>query len=183
MAKTQLMSVAEYFNTPETSLPMELVYGVLRVADAPFAQHQAAVGDFYLALATHVREHNLGEIWLSPIDVLFDAEKALILQPDLLFISKERSHIVTDRVRGIPDMVVEILSPHPRIGKLEERIGWFTEYGVRECWLLHQQRRQLEVLQFADGAIARRTSFGPWAPIRSEVLPDFDRTPGSILRW
>jgi Uma2 family endonuclease len=177
------MTTEEYLKTPESKAPTELIYGVLRVADSPMPSHQAAVADFYLALSTHVREQRIGDIWLSPLDVIFDAPKALILQPDLFFVSNDRSHILTDRMRGAPDLVVEILSPHPRIGQLDERIAWFAEYGVRECWLLHQFERRLEVLSFANGVVADRSSFDERTPIRSSVLPEFNRTLTSILRW
>jgi Uma2 family endonuclease len=176
------MTTQEYLETPESMLPTELIYGVLRVADSPMPRHQAAVLDFTLALVGHVRDKHLGEIWISPIDVIFDADRHLILQPDLLFISNERSHILTDRIRGAPDLVVEVLSPHPRIGRLEERIAWFAQYDVRECWLLHQLEKRLEVLRFANGRVAERVSFDEKTPIRSSVLPDFERTLGSMLR-
>ena len=108
--------------------------------------------------------------------------RALIVQPDLFFISNERSHILTDRVRGAPDLVVEVLSPFPRIGKLGERVGWFPQYGVRECWLMHQLERRIEVLNFV-GTIVRARVVRQRTPIRSRVLPEFDRSPESILRW
>jgi len=183
LAKDHLMTTEEYLNTPETVLPQELIYGALRVADAPLPRHQAAVADFHLALAGHVREQRLGEIWLSPIDVIFDAERSLVLQPDLLFISNERSGILTDRIRGAPDMVVEVLSPHPRIGKLDERLGWFAQYGVRESWLLHQLDRRFEILSFAEGTTTSCVSFDYRTAIRSQVLPGFRQSIDSILRW
>lgn len=183
MPDIESMSTEEYLNTPESLLPTELAYGVLRVADSPMPRHQSAVADFHLSLAAHVQEKRLGKIWLSPLDVILDAKKALIVQPDLLFISNERRHILTDRIRGAPDMVFEILSPHPRVGKLNEHIQWFGEYGVRECWLLHQSERRLEVLSFADRRVARRESFDERTPVRSAVLPDFDRSVASILSW
>ena len=182
-ATGHLMTTAEYLSTPETVVPQELIYGVLRAADAPLPQHQAAVGDFHLALATHVHERSVGEIWLSPIDVILDAERALVLQPDLLFISNERSGILTDRIRGAPDMVLEVLSPHPRIGRLAERVTWFAQYGVRECWLFHQLERRLEILSLLDGSVAGRISFLEHVPIHSAVLPDFQQSISSILRW
>ncbi len=40
-------------------------------------------------------------------------------------------------VWGAPDMVLEVMSPHPRIGDLQERIRWCNHYGVQECWLVH----------------------------------------------
>ena len=181
--RARLMTTEEYLNTPETVVPQELIYGVLRVADSPLPQHQAAVGDFYLALVSHVREHKLGEIWLSPIDVIFDAKEALVLQPDLLFISNERSGILTDRIRGAPDMVLEVLSPHPRIGKLEERLRWFAQYGVRECWLLHQLARRFEILTFSDGKTSSCVSFDYKTAVRSQVLPEFRQNIDAILRW
>lgn len=176
-----LMTVDEYFRTPETLQPMELVYGVLRVADAPTSRHQSAVAHLFRALDAHVRERDLGEVWLSPLDVVLDEERALIVQPDLFFVSKSRAWIVRERVRGAPDLVVEVLSPNPRIGKTEERVEWFARYGVRECWLVHQDRRDVTVVEFADEMIHRKAVFRQGATIRSGVLPDFAGTWDSIF--
>ena len=177
------MTTQEYLATPETVVPQELAYGVLRVAESPLPIHQKAVAELFRALDSHVRARGLGEMWLSPLDVILDHERALVVQPDLLFISRERSSIVTDRVRGAPDLVVEVLSPNPRIGRLDERLGWFATYGVRECWAVHQLEKRLEVLRFDQGRIASRVSFVENAPIRSSVLPDFTRTLRSMLGW
>ena len=183
MPQEQMMTTAEYLRTPESLVPTELIYGKLRVAESPLPRHQAVVLDLTLALVAHVQERRLGEVWISPLDVILDAERALIVQPDLFFISNERSHILSDRVRGAPDLVVEVLSPNPRIGKLGERIGWFQEYGVKECWLIHQLEHRIEVLNFIGTNVIDRASFDNMTPIRSQVLPDFDRTLGSMLRW
>ena len=111
---------------------------------------------------------------------MLDRGKHLIVQPDLLFVSVERLGMVTDRVWGAPDLVVEILSPKPRIGTLDERIAWFAEYGVRECWLIRQEEREVDVLGLDNNGLARST-FGPSGPIRSVVLPAFDFTLERIL--
>jgi hypothetical protein len=71
-AAPRLMTVDDYFNTPETLKPMELAFGVLRVAESPSPRHQSAVGDFFLALDAHVRARQLGRMWLSPLDVVAD---------------------------------------------------------------------------------------------------------------
>ena len=183
MTDHQLMTTEEYLRTPEALVPTELIYGVLRVAESPFAPHQAAVRDLMIAMVAYVRNEQLGEMWVAPLDVILDAARHLVLQPDLFFVSKEQSHIVTDRVRGTPDLVVEVLSPQPRIGKLGERLAWFAEYGVQECWLVHQLERRIEVIMFAEGAILSRVSFDERTPIRSTVLPGFNRTLASLLRW
>ena len=183
MTNPQLMTTREYLETPETLVPTELIYGVLRAADAPLAHHQRAVRDLCFALVEHAESRHLGEVLVSPLDVILDVERALVVQPDLLFISNERSHILTDRVYGAPDLVVEVLSPRPRIGELAERMSWFAEYGVRECWIVHESQRRVEVISFDGGKVTARTSFHEKAPIRSQVLPDFDRSLASILRW
>lgn len=173
-----LMTVDDYFRTPETVKPMELAFGVLRVADAPSPRHQSAVAALFRALDAHVRARGLGEVWLAPLDVVLDERKALVVQPDLLFISNEREWIVKDRMRGAPDLVVEVLSPQPRIGETEERVRWFGEYGVRECWLVHEDRREVTVVDFAAGA---RRTHGARDPIPSHVLPEFTSALHDIL--
>jgi Uma2 family endonuclease len=182
MAPAPILTTDEYLRTPETLQPTELVYGALRVADAPSVRHQQAVGAFYLALAPHVRARRLGAVLLSPLDVIFDRDRALVLQPDLVFVSNARRAILRDKIIGPPDMVLEVLSPDPRIGALQERIGWFAEYGVREIWLLHQIEEQLEILGVHSGRVATRRSCDYLTPIDSSVLPEFTVSMDDILR-
>ena len=168
------MTLAEYFRTEESNLPQELAYGRWLVKDAPTPRHQNAVGDFYFALRPFVRRARLGDVWLSPIDVVLDRENALVVQPDLIFVRNDRLHIVTDHVRGAPDMVLEVLSPYPRIGRLHERLEWFARYGVRECWLFHQPQVRLEIVTFDRGAITSAKAFEADDAIRSDPFPGFD---------
>jgi len=181
VAAPKLMTVDDYFNTPETVKPMELVFGAVRVSDAPTPRHQSAVLHLCLALDRHVRARQLGRVWIAPLDVVLHEPKALIVQPDLFFVSNERDWIVTDRVRGAPDLVVEVLSPQPRIGATEERVGWFAEYGVRECWLVHQDERAVAVMDFTDRRIGGRRLHREHEPIVSRVLPEFTASLKEIL--
>jgi Uma2 family endonuclease len=175
------MTTHEYLRTPETLLPHELVYGFVRDAPAPSAGHQWAVGDIYMCLRTHLAQAGSGHVWMAPIDVVLDREQDLVVQPDLIVVSNERRHIVADRVWGAPDLVIEVMSPRPRIGTLDERLEWFAQYGVRECWLVRPAIRQVEVIAFAAGRGTDQRVFGPHEPIASTVLPGLKQTPGSIL--
>jgi Uma2 family endonuclease len=139
----------------------------------PTPRHQHAVAQLFLALNAHVRSRELGRVWLSPLDVILDESKALVVQPDLMFISRDREYIVQDRVRGAPDLVIEVLSPSPRIGRTEEHLRWFAEYGVRECWLLRQDRKSLQVLEFSNRQVRAQRSIASNQVIASSVLPDF----------
>lgn len=173
--------VSEYLELEETVRPQELLWGVVRDGPSPAPPHQHAVLDFALAWRSHAAEHGLGLVMISPMDCVFDRERALILQPDLLFVSRPRLHIVTDRVWGAPDLVLEVLSPMPRLGSLSERLDCFARYGVNECWLYHQLDRVLEVVTFASAAEMSRCRFEFDDRIVSTVWPRFDRTCAAIL--
>jgi len=175
------MATPEYRQTPETVLPCELAYGVLRVADAPSISHQRVVGEWFLALTAFVRARRLGEVLLAPTDVVLDFDRALVVQPDLVFVSSERSHIAADRVYGAPDLVIEVLSPHARVGRVEEQIGWFAQYGVRECWLVDLPQRQIAVLGLSDRhGVSRRALHRAGEPLASDVLSGFV---APVLYW
>jgi len=178
-----MMTTADYFATPETVKPAELAYGVLRVADAPVVRHQRVVRDLTIRLTAFTTEHGLGEVLPAPIDVVLDREHDLVVQPDVVFVSAERYQIVGDRIDGPPDLAIEVLSPHPRIGTVEEKVSWFARYGVRECWLVDLKRRQIAVLTFADGRVAGRALFDSDREIRSTVLGGLSMRPAEVLGW
>jgi Uma2 family endonuclease len=175
------MTTAEYLETPETVLPRELAFGVLRVADAPSVSHQRVVRELTIALHTFVHDRMLGEVLPAPLDVILDVEEGLVVQPDVLFVSNGRDSMVRDRLYGPPDLVIEVLSPHPRIGRLEERVRWFAQYGVRECWLVDIKRREVAVLTFARGVVDERRLVQSDDLIPSRVFPDLVLRPVTVL--
>jgi hypothetical protein len=73
------------------------------------------------------------------------------------------------------------MSPRPRIGSLDERLAWFAEYGVGECWLVRPPTRQIEVISFADAQAAGRRVFERHESIASTVLPELKQTPEFML--
>lgn len=168
------MTLNEYFQTPETVLPQELIHGVVRVAESPSPVHQHIVGNMFLMMHSHLTRYGLGKAWLAPLDVILDADAPLVVQPDLFVILNRSAAVVEDRVYGPPDLVIEVLSPRPRIGELAERLEWFRHYGVRECWLVHQLTGHVNVLRYQDRRLAMETSHRREERIESGVLPDFE---------
>ena len=174
-------SVDEYLKQYETTRPQELVWGYVRDAPSPAPPHQDAVFRFAMAWHDHVEPRSLGRVIISAMDCVLDRARALVVQPDVLFVSEARADIITDRVWGAPDLVLEVLSPKPRIGTLEERLGWFATYGVKECWLYDESVRELEVIRFSQGMVAVRHTFDFQDRIVSRVFPEFDGICASIL--
>jgi Uma2 family endonuclease len=181
--RSDIMTTGEYLATPETVLPRELAFGVMRVAESPVVSHQRVVRDLTIALTAFTRAHRLGEVLPAPMDVILDRDAHLVVQPDVLFVSAERAEIVSDRIHGAPDLVVEVLSPYPRIGRVHEKVEWFARYGVRECWLVDLARRQLAVLVFAGTRIASRTLSAGSQPVESGVLPGLRYSPGDLFGY
>lgn len=178
-----VLTTAEYLQTVESMRVQELIYGNLRVEDSPLFRHQNLLLELAVLMRVFVGQHKLGTVCIAPQDVILDAARALILQPDLMFISKHRSDIISDHIWGAPDLVVEVMSPHPRIGKLDERIGYFAHYGVKECWLVHQLSREIEVLRLREYGPGNRRVFRGGEPIESSVLPEFRISPEILDGW
>jgi Uma2 family endonuclease len=98
----------DYLKTPDDRR-YELIEGELIMTPSPVPYHQWISKNIEYELERFVRERNLGKVFYAPCDVYFDDEN--LVQPDILFISKERLHIIGEKnIQGAPDLVIEILS-------------------------------------------------------------------------
>ena len=131
MSEPTGLTTVEYLSTVEYNLPRELAHGILREPPAPFFTHQSIVLKIGRMLSEHVDGAGLGKVAVSPVDVVLDRDRALIVQPDVLFISTARLSIIRDQVWGAPDLVVEVLSPGTEAHDRGEKLGWYRQYGVR----------------------------------------------------
>ena len=129
----------------------EVIAGELFVTPAPTSGHQRTMMRLAAALYGFVEEHGLGEVLPGPIDVLF--AEGDYLEPDLVFVSRGRETLVTDRgVEGPPDLVVEILSPSTEARDRGIKLERYRHFGVAEYWIVDPDRRTVEVWRLAGGA-------------------------------
>ncbi|MCZ6792971.1 MAG: Uma2 family endonuclease, partial [Planctomycetota bacterium] len=102
-----LKTVADYLSLDDERR-VELIAGDFFVTPSPTCRHQRIVGNVSRALDEHVRARSLGEVYFAPHDVA--GGKDDVEQPDVLFVSSGRTEIFQDRVRGVPDLLVEVVS-------------------------------------------------------------------------
>ena len=169
------MTTGEYLAGPEAMVRRELVWGVVREPPSPFRKHQGVVTQATVLLSEHVLDHKLGRVYVSPLDVVFDRKNALVLQPDVMFVSHERREILNDFVEGPPDLVVEVISEGSRHYDRVAKLQWYRQYGVREYWVIDPEAQEIEVIQLDAEPLQRRTYRGHEA-VGSAVLPDFAET-------
>ena len=142
--------------------------------------HDTLVSRLHTALDVYVKSKSLGRLWVG-VEVVLDQREHIILQPDIAFIVDGRESIVRDRVWGPPDMVLEVTSPLIHPDQFQERVAWFSLYGVREYWLVQPQPKNIAILELAHGAVRRRRLFDEFTPVTSPLLPEFGRCVGEFL--
>jgi Uma2 family endonuclease len=179
--KRVVMTIDEYFRGPESNRPRELVYGVVREPPAPFPYHQGVVTRLATLLENHAADTRLGDVYVSPIDVVLDEARGLVLQPDIIFVAASNRAIVRDRVWGAPDLVVEVLSSGTARRDRTAKLKWYEQYGVREYWLVHPLLAWIEVVAWCDSD-AGSDVYESHAPVRSRVLPDLRLMPNDMFR-
>ena len=163
-----ILDTESYLRGPESNRPSELEWGVVREPPMPFYNHQAVVTTLTVILSAHVRRFDLGVLCVS-LDVVLDRANALVLQPDMLFVARERLNIIRDHVWGAPDLVVEVSSSSTAKRDRTKKLSWYRQYAVRECWLVDPVREGVEVHDLMSDAAPK--SFAGAALVRSRVFP------------
>ncbi len=144
------LTVRSYMSIPEgDDKRYELIDGELILAPSPVTQHHRISSNLLRALDEFVESQSLGELFYAPMDVVLSDHD--VFQPDILFISNNRLHIIGDRnIQGSPDLVIEILSPSTETRDRDIKLEQYLRFGVREYWLIDPQERTLEVLKAGD---------------------------------
>lgn len=168
------LSFEEFCQLPESNLPHELIDGELRMPAAPNWRHQRILGNIYLALRSHVENRGMGYVALAPVDVVLDRSRPLVLQPDVLYVSRERAGTVQDKVYGAPDLTVEIFSGSGAVFDRTEKAAFYAQYGVREYWLVDPDAETVEVRRLEPQGYETTGRFGRGDTLHSTLFPDLE---------
>jgi Uma2 family endonuclease len=138
---------ADYWKLPEGER-VELIRGRLIMSPSPTPLHQIVILRLARVLE-RAEEIASGLMLISPMDVIFSDDT--ILQPDLLYISKNRRGIVGERITGAPDLVVEVLSRGTSRRDKTEKLDLYAKYGVPEYWMVDPASQVIEFLLLDQG--------------------------------
>ena len=165
---TTKLTYQDYAKTPEGEI-WELIDGEKFMPPSPGEAHQGAIVELVVLLSGFVKSMGLGRVYPAPFDVvLSDLD---VVQPDLLFVSKERSHIVTAaNVRGAPDLVVEIRSPSTANRDWTIKRDLYARYGVKEYWVVDTDERSVWVMLLGDDGLEEVGSYGMGDVLSSPTL-------------
>jgi len=164
------LTYEDYCAMPEDGRRYQLIEGDLDVIPAPSTTHQRVSQNLELILAYHIRGHRLGAIFHAPIDVLLAPDT--VVQPDVVFVSRERRSVVTERgIEGPPDLVVEILSPKTRRLDRTTKMRVYARFGVRECWLIDPEAQSFEVFRLSGGAYVLAQAASGSETASSDLFP------------
>ena len=132
--------------------------------------HQVFIGELYIEVRTQTRALGLGETRIAPFDVYVDEHNTF--QPDLLFVSVDRRHVITNSgVTGAPDLVVEVLSESTRQRDFSVKLPVYGRNGVREAWMA-DPRAETVSKYIGDGeTLTLEQVYGAEDTLTSDVMP------------
>ena len=161
-------TVNDYMSLPNDKRG-QLLDGDMIWAASPTTRHQTIAQRITLVLQEFVVANSLGRFWFAPLDVVLSDHD--VAQPDILFVSNERSSIVTDaNIQGAPDLVVEILSPGTVEYDRGYKLALYGRHGVREYWLVDPDANTVEVLTLGDQGLALTATYGRGESLASPIF-------------
>ncbi|MCO6458615.1 MAG: Uma2 family endonuclease [Pirellulaceae bacterium] len=159
----------EYVCFPSDGRRHEIIDGDHFVNPALGTYHQTLSRRIQFQLYSQIELTGRGEVYNAPTDLELSAHD--IVQPDLIVVLNERRTIVTPtKIKGIPHLVVEILSEST--AGLDRRLKkeMYLRTGVPEYWIVDPDEHQLEQWVLRGGTYV---PLGPHADrVTSEGLDD-----------
>ena len=140
---------------------------------APNTKHQKVNAEIYAHLRQFINDQALGTLLYAPYDVVLSDTD--VVQPDLLFVSREREDTITaENTQGAPDLVVEILSPSTAKQDRGKKRALYGKHGVTEYWLVDPVAETIQIHRLHGEILVPNCTFGREETLRSPLLPGLE---------
>lgn len=176
---------ADYLSIEE-DVRYEVIDGrVYNMTPAPTPKHQEVLTQLGADFAVYLRGKKC-RAFISPIDVCLSNETDLNkvqewVEPDLVVVC-DKNKISDKRIMGVPDLVIEVLSPSTA---KKDRLIKFNKYqtaGVKEYWIVDPLHEYIEVYEL-NGTVYNRDGIyfkGDTIPVR--LFDDFSIDLNNVFR-
>jgi Uma2 family endonuclease len=157
----------ELHRLPEDGNKYELIRGELFVTPPPSVDHEEVLSRLSAILTAYVEKHGLGRVYHPRAVIRFEGSEA---EPDLMV------RAISPGIHGNawealppPLLVVEAMSPTTRRRDLVNKREYYLDAGVREYWILDDERREVRVIRPGEPDVVARESL-VWRTAAAEEL-------------
>jgi len=171
-----------YAALPDDGQRYEVVQGVLLMSPAPETAHQGIIAQIHHHLYERFFAPRLGLVFMAPIDVVLSSRTTI--QPDILVVLKEHvNRVQTKRIVGVPDLVVEVISPSSATYDRLVKYSVYEQVGVSEYWLVNASEQTIEVFALGDGLYQSLGLFQGEQLIQSRLVPGEAVPAAQLFDW
>ncbi len=166
------LTADEFLGLPDDENRYELIDGVVTMSPSPSVSHQRVSGLIFRLLATYVEERGLGECFYE-IDVHFgksDEGRDIVYRPDVICYIGAPPRAADERLRLVPSVVVEVVSPESRNRDSNTKLRDYARFGVAEYWLVDPTADAVHIYRRATDDLVEQ----PFAEFYdSQAVPGF----------
>ncbi|MDD2308950.1 MAG: Uma2 family endonuclease [Desulfuromonadaceae bacterium] len=159
----------------------ELINGVpYSMSPAPSRLHQEISGNIHGILHQYLKGKEC-KLYAAPFDVRLpgssdapDDEIDTVVQPDIVVIC-DPDKLDDKGCKGVPDLVIEILSPRTAEHDLKDKFYLYQRVGVLEYWIVNQTDKTLMIFKLnAVGEYGRPEMYGSRDIVAVPLLGDLE---------
>ena len=147
--------------TKDTEDRYEYIDGEIYLLASPKTVHQIALTELFVIFYNWFQGKECIPL-VAPYDITLkrNPENINVVQPDIVVICDlEEKLDENDYYKGIPALVVEIISEGTRSKDLIKKLDLYMSCGVREYWIVNPINREVTVYHFEDKNISGNITY------------------------
>jgi Uma2 family endonuclease len=167
--QSRLTTYDNYRHLPDDGKQYQIIGGELFMTPAPTTIHQRVLLNLFRIIDPHVIKNKSGEIFMAPVDVILSMTD--VVQPDLVFVARERINIITEKnIVDAPDLVVEVISENTESIDRNKKHSLYEKHGVKEYWIVDPSEKTIEQFVLKENSFQRQASISGNQNLSSVVL-------------
>jgi Uma2 family endonuclease len=176
---SKLMTAEEFFdfaNRPENrDRHFELENGEIVEMSRPGELHGVVCGNTVWLFGSYTRRRKRGRVCSNDMGLIVKRRPDTVRGPDISLYTDNKKYEKLNRKypKSLPTLIVEVLSPNDRLGRIIKRIERFLALGVQVAWLIDPESRNVTIF---------RAGQAPYVLEENEEIADLRELPGFRCR-
>lgn len=151
------MTYKEYLDFDKEESRYEFIDGYIYLQSSPRYIHQLLLQRLIVQMSSQLKKTNCQPLF-APFDVTLyrnnDKNKEpSVVQPDLLVICDKENINSKGEYKGLPTLIIEILSPTNRSYDMIKKLDLYKSAGVSEYWIVDPSQSNIFIYNFKSNDI------------------------------